>query len=163
MTENIAGQKFTADKFMTGWVSQSKNLWFKQFSVTLLAVLLSGTSCLLCCGPMEKSAAEAENCAVSLPVEDSAELCHKDDCCSENSGDTSSSTEVPCQDECCILNAPASELPATLKLHQFSAVLSPTVSSPSLALPVKNYKLPFLNQHLPEGQTIHLRCCVFLI
>jgi len=148
---------------MTSWFSQLTNLWFKQFSATLLAVLLSGTSCLLCCGPMEKSAAEAENYAVSLPVEDSAELCHEDSCCSENSGDTSSSSEAPCQDECCILNAPASELPATLKLHQFSAVLSSTVLSPSFALPVKGDKLSVLPHHLSEGQTIHLRCCVFLI
>lgn len=149
---------------MTRWFSQSYNLWLKQFLASLLAVLLSGTSCLLCCGPMENSAAEAENCAVSLPAENSAELCHEDDCCSKNSGAVPSSTdEGPCQDECCILNAPASELPATIKLNQFSAGLSHTVSSPTFALSVKEDNHPVLQQHLPEGQTIHLRCCVFLI
>lgn len=147
---------------MTIWFSQSKNLWIKQLSAILLAVVLSGTSCLLCCGPMENSAAAAENCAMTVPVEDSAKLGHEDDCCAENTGDAPSS-EVPCQDQCCILNAPASELPTTLKFKQFSAFLSPAFSSPSSALPVKGDKLPVLQQHLSEGQTIHLRCCAFLI
>lgn len=149
---------------MTSWFSQSKNNWVKQITATVFAVILSGSSCLLCCGPMENSAAEVENCAVSLPAETTTELCHEDDCCSKNSGAVpSSSDEGSCQDECCILNVPASELPTTIKLNQFSAGLSHAVSSPTFVLPVKKDNLPVLQQHLPEGQTIHLRCCVFLI
>lgn len=148
---------------MTSWFSQSKSNWVKQISASVFAVILSGSSCLLCCGPMENSAAEVENCAVSLPAEIPPELCHEDDCCSKNSGAApSSSDEGSCQDECCILNVPASEPPTTLKLNQFSAGLSPSVSSPSFAVPLNGHNLPVLHQHLSEGQTIHLRCCVFL-
>ncbi|MDX2039732.1 MAG: hypothetical protein SF097_00715 [Acidobacteriota bacterium] len=113
---------------------------------------------------MEKSAAEAENCAAPLAVNNSAaELCHDDNCCSETSDKEHSPSEIPCQDECCILNAPASELPGTLKLNHFSAITSPTVLSPLFSFPVKGDKLFFAHQHLPEGQSIHWRCCVFLI
>lgn len=149
---------------MTIQPTQLNKLWLKQLATTVLALWLSGASCLLCCGPMENSAVEAASYAVPLAVNDSAaELCHDDNCCSETSNKDHSSSEAPCQDECCILNAPASELPGTLKLNQLSAITSPTVLSPSFSVPVKGDKPSFAHQHLPEGQSIHLRCCVFLI
>ncbi|MFN0111389.1 MAG: hypothetical protein ACKVZH_21200 [Blastocatellia bacterium] len=149
---------------MTIWRTQSNRFWWKQLATTMLAIWLSGASCLLCCGPMEKSAAEAESCVAPVADNDSAaELCQEEACCVEKpSGDHSSSSET-CNDECCILNAPASELPGNFKLNHVSAILSPAVLSPTSALPVKGDKLPFTQQHLPEGQKIHLRCCVFLI
>lgn len=144
--------------------SQLNKAWLKQLAATILAIWLSGASCLLCCGPTEKSPTETESCSTSLPANNSdAELCHEDDCCAETSGNDQSSSNEPCQNECCILDAPASELPGNFKLNHFLAITPPTVLSPSFALPVKADKLPFAQQHLPEGQTIHLRCCVFLI
>lgn len=149
---------------MKTWPSQSNKTWLKQLAATMLAIWLSGTSCLLCCGPMEKSSLEAENCAAKSSHSESVEELHNDgDCCSENLSTDHSSPESPCQDECCILNAPASELPGTFKLNQFSAMTSPAELPTAFSEPDRNGNIPFSKQHLPEGQKIHLRCCVFLI
>lgn len=149
---------------MTLWRSQPHKFFAKQLAATILATWLSGATCLLCCGPMEKSSAEEENCSATLAINTpTTELCHEDDCCKEDSDSDHSPTELPCQDECCILNAPVSELPGTLKQHQLSVVSSFTPSSLALAEPIKNKHLSFANKHLTKGQTIYLRCCVFLI
>lgn len=146
------------------WPSQLNKLWLKQLAATVLATWLSGASCLLCCGPMENSAAEAESCTAKVSLNESAEGLHNDDdCCAENPGNDHSSPNEPCQDECCILDAPASELPVGSKPNQSLAVASPIALSPAFSEPVKTGKLSFSQQRLPEGQKIHLRCCVFLI
>jgi hypothetical protein len=145
---------------MTIWRSQLNNFRLRQLAVTVLAIWLSGATCLLCCGPMQKPAAETESCSSIQVVNDSS---IEDDCCEEKLAGDHSSSEVPCQDKCCILNAPASEPPGNFKLNQVLAISSPTALIPSLISHAKSDGLFFAHQHLPQSQTIHLRCCVFLI
>lgn len=146
------------------WLSQTNRPWLKQLLITVLAVWVSGASCLMCCGPLEISAAEVENCsAKSSHKESTDELYNDDDCCTENSDSEHSSSNEPCQEECCILNAPASELPGTFKINQMLAMTSPVASLLSFSGTVKTGNIPFSQLHQPEGPKIHLRCCVFLI
>lgn len=146
------------------WLSQTNKPWLKQLLTTVLATWISGASCLMCCGPLEISAAEVESCSANSSHKESTdELYNDDDCCAETSKSEHSSSNEPCQEECCILNAPASELPGTSKLNQVSAMTPPMALSSAFSRTVKTDNIPFSQPHQPEGLKIHLRCCVFLI
>lgn len=149
---------------MTIWQSQPGRLWIKRLAATVLAIWLSGANCLWCCGPMEIASVEAENCAAAMPVNDQdCALAGKDDCCAKESDQSQSSKPDPCQDECCILNAPTSELPSGSKLNQFSATAKPVVLLPEHTESAKADRTPFTQSRLLNSQQTHLRCCVFLI
>ncbi len=149
---------------MTIWQSQPGRLWIKRLAATALAIWLSGANCLWCCGPMETATVEAENCAAAMPVNDSAcAFSGKGDCCAEESQPNQSSKSDPCQDECCILNAPTSELPSGFQRNQFSVIAAPVVLQQQLEEPAKADRILFTQSRLLNSQQTHLRCCVFLI
>lgn len=144
--------------------SQSGRLWTKRLATIIMAIWLSGANCLWCCGPMEKATPEAENCAASAVANNSAEeLCNEGDCCTKSPEHSQQPQSKPCKDECCILNAPTSELPSGIQANQISAIVRPVVSCSELTEPAQTARLPFSQARLPDGQQTHLRCCVFLI
>ena len=149
---------------MTIWQSQSGRLWIKRLAATALAIWLSGANCLWCCGPMETASVEAENCAAAMPANSlDCAFSGKDDCCQKESDASQPVQHDPCQDECCILNAPTSELPSGIKLNQFSAIAAPVLMLREFEDSTKADRLPFTKPRLLNGQQTHLRCCVFLI
>jgi hypothetical protein len=144
---------------MTGQLS-TKQTWLRRLLITTLAIVLSGTNCLFCCGRLITFAApiEEENCT-TLPHESVG----SDNCCSESSGESEDSETPPCDDECCILSAPLAEIPSVAQFSQVSA------ANAQAALLFQTMELAKPSP-LPSGQirSIHheatyLRCCAFLI
>lgn len=136
---------------------------------TALAIWLSGMSCLLCCGEMASAKAleggveacvEAEICPAAETNTDIAQARGEDDCCSESHDQSDSSS---CQEECCILDGPSSDLPRTPQPHQLVA------TAPSAAwnlIPTDTIAPPSFSTGQPRLQNrsgTYLRCCVFLI
>lgn len=143
--------------------------WPARFLTSALALWLSGMSCLLCCGEMisakvveagVEACVEAEICAAAETNTDVAQARSEDDCCSESHDQSDSSS---CQEECCILDGPSSDLPRTPQPNQL------IITAPSAARNIIPIEIiaprPFSTgqSRLQNRSGTHLRCCVFLI
>lgn len=130
-----------------------------RLGVIALAIWLGGLNCLLCCGPFEAaSQAKAETCSTSV----SSGL-EQDDCCKTESSGEETPAGDSCDGEYCFLNAPSTELPNQINLHQTFAATLPPVLIPTELESIPPASFSFDVQRLQNQRGTYLRCCVFLI
>ena len=142
------------------WQSSIKWNWLKRLTVVALALFISGTNNLFCCGQLMDVTAQSssESCATDL-----GQAVGNDDCCSENSTERHNSEPDPCTEECCILSAPLAEIPSVAQFSQVSfasAHASLLVQTTELA---RRPSLPSRQVRSIHQEATYLRCCAFLI
>lgn len=144
---------------MTGQLSTKQN-WLKRLMITTLAILLSGTNCLFCCGQLITFAApvEEDNCATR-----SHESVSNDNCCSESPGESKDSESAPCNDDCCILSAPLAEMPSGAQSGQLFAATAQAALLFKATELARQPSLPSRQVRSIHQEATYLRCCVFLI
>ena len=140
--------------------------WPTRFLAVALSFWLSGMSCLFCCGAASAAeTAETESCAASGACPMASSEAHdpgqvEGACCPEAPGHWGSS---PCQNGCCVLDRPSSDLPPTPHFTQPIIISSPASWNLVLPDPVALPNTTTGQYSSSNRRETYLRCCVFLI
>lgn len=138
---------------------RAKQSWGLRLTATVLAIWLSGLNCLVCCGPsVYASQTEPQNCATQLN-----DRCEDDDCCTVPTESEQAPPADSCEDECCLLSAPVTELPSPNHLKHFSSSDLPANLRYEVAEPATPYAMAPHALLPADRQKTYLRCCTFLI